>query len=164
MAGNSLPVATEGSKQLAFRRAAAQKKLNWMQYFLDHQVDINGQDIEGDTLLHYRAAYQDLEVVQFLIGKGAEVNIQNRQGKTPLYIAATSPYSSAAMVDLLLKHGANPTLVNKQGRTPLQGAKNCFHEPIVQLLTRGPTVVKFSEAEKIPTLPQAQRDVPVLTL
>jgi len=41
------------------------------------------------------------EIVELLISKGADLNIKDRDGRTPLYWARNKD-----LVDLLMKHGA----------------------------------------------------------
>jgi ankyrin repeat protein len=66
----------------------------------------------------YEAVIQDnLQEVRNLIDNGANVNMRNGRGKTPLYVASMSGYLQ--VVELLLQSGAN---VNKAkpitGETP----------------------------------------------
>ena len=60
---------------------------------------------DGTTPLHL-AAYSGIEeAVQMLIRKGAMVDAQKRDGRTPLFEAATACYYGTARE--LLRHGAN---------------------------------------------------------
>jgi hypothetical protein len=49
------------------------------------QIDINRKDKYGNTLLHRAIPDGALLVVKLLIGHGADVNIKNNEGYTPLY-------------------------------------------------------------------------------
>lgn len=49
-------------------------------------VDIDHMYCEG-TALHYAAKRDNLEAVKLLIGKGANINAQNKAGRTPLHVA-----------------------------------------------------------------------------
>ena len=77
---------------------------------------INAVNAGGDTALHGAARYDDgVLAVQFLLEKGAEVNVTNDRGQTPLYLAdhyihpgtAPVPRESEAAA-LLRKWGAEP--------------------------------------------------------
>ena len=52
-----------------------------------------------------------------LIAMGADVNVRNEAGETPLMCAAAKGY--ADMVQILIQHGANPRLENNRGETAL---------------------------------------------
>ena len=45
-------------------------------------VDVNAADHEGNTALHNAAARGDVEMIQYLVSKGANVQAVNREGKT----------------------------------------------------------------------------------
>jgi ankyrin repeat protein len=45
-------------------------------------VDVNARDHEGNTALHHAAARGDVEMIQYLVSKGADVKAVNREGKT----------------------------------------------------------------------------------
>ncbi len=45
-------------------------------------ADVNAADHEGNTALHNAAARGDVEMIQYLVSKGADVKVVNREGKT----------------------------------------------------------------------------------
>ncbi|MGD2169888.1 MAG: ankyrin repeat domain-containing protein, partial [Chlamydiota bacterium] len=50
-------------------------------------ADINKPDIDGMTSLHIAIRVRDLTVAAYLISKGANVNIKNKEGQSPLEMA-----------------------------------------------------------------------------
>ena len=70
-------------------------------------TDVNAKDKDGWTPLHPASYEGHQEIVELLIGKGADVNAKVEfgplQGKTPLDSANNS--GRTAIVDLLRKHG-----------------------------------------------------------
>ena len=50
------------------------------------KADINAVDKSGNTALHY-ACYRNPQAAKYLIEGGAEVNLKNGEGKTPLHQA-----------------------------------------------------------------------------
>ena len=63
----------------------------WMraaQYFLEELgVDVNVRDADGFTALHHAAARGDNKTIQYLIGRGANVMVVNRNGQTTVDMA-----------------------------------------------------------------------------
>lgn len=87
-------------------------------YLLGKGADINGQDKDGNTLLHLAAKNRNSDKeLKFLIEKGANVNAANAAGETPLEIAIIN--QNAAHARLLLTKTANP---NPSGRDLLHKA------------------------------------------
>jgi ankyrin repeat protein len=72
-------------------------------------ADVNARDHEGNTPLHNAAARGDVEMILYLVSKGADVKAVNREGQTTADMAngpvqRTQPYPEA--VELLVKLGA----------------------------------------------------------
>lgn len=86
----------------------------------------------GETLLHYAAAGCRIEVMEYLISQGLDVNATNSNGWTPLMCALT-PISRNAVWQTevktlgeairatyyLISHGANPNIMTNEDWTPL---------------------------------------------
>ncbi|KAI8246652.1 hypothetical protein K4K57_006659 [Colletotrichum sp. SAR 10_99] len=74
-------------------------------------------------VLHQACGNWDKEMVELLLGHGADVHARDILGNTPLhYVAMFMPYREPPreVVRVLLRHGADINAVNKLGRTPLQ--------------------------------------------
>ena len=72
-------------------------------------ADVNAKDHEGNTALHNAAARGDVEMILYLVSKGADVKAINREGQSTADMAngpvqRTQPYPEA--VELLVKLGA----------------------------------------------------------
>eukprot|EP00210_Caulerpa_lentillifera_P005619 g5372.t1 len=89
----------------------AQKKI------IDVNLNINSQDGDGWTKLHFASKTNSIEAVKDLISHGANVNLQNNYGESSLYIASKT--SSIDVAKELIAHGANIDLQNKYGGSPL---------------------------------------------
>lgn len=74
-----------------------------------------------------------------LIAMGADVNVRNEAGETPLMCAAAKGY--ADMVQILIQNGANPRLENNRGETALTIA-------LMKGYTRIAESLEISEASK----------------
>lgn len=85
-------------------------------------ANVNIQDSNGDTALHYAVGDGREEIVGFLLSKGAEVNARNRlEGDTPLMVALD--VCRPSLVRLLLQNGAEMTAPNNAGTTPMARAQ-----------------------------------------
>jgi len=75
-----------------------------------------------------------LEAAQFLLSKGANPNIQNRLGETPLHQAADNDQYKIA--ELLLKYKSDPNIQQNDGDTALHHSAYKGHLKILKLLLR----------------------------
>ena len=54
-----------------------------MKYLVEElHADVNARDHEGNTPLHNAASRGDVEMIKYLVSKGADVKAVNREGKT----------------------------------------------------------------------------------
>ncbi|KAI0438486.1 hypothetical protein F4803DRAFT_565241 [Xylaria telfairii] len=70
--------------------------------------------------------------IHLLIDRGADISATNKDGKSPLYTAATC--GQVEMVKLLIHHGANISATNKDGKSPLYAAATCGQVEMAKLL------------------------------
>lgn len=71
---------------------------------------INQRNEEDETLLHKAATHDDAKLVHLLLQRGADPNVRDMNGWTPLTVAAKS--GSLCVVDELLQAGADPRTMN----------------------------------------------------
>ena len=84
---------------------------------IEHHADVNAQQGDGTTALHWAAYRDDLAMADALIRAGARPDTPNDLGSTPLHLACNN--RSAAMVDRLLAAKANPNARLLDGETVL---------------------------------------------
>ncbi|VDO05956.1 unnamed protein product [Rodentolepis nana] len=96
--------------------------------------NINCRDTAGrnSTPLHLAAGYNNLEVVEFLLAAGADVNAQDKGGLIPLHNA--SSYGHVDVAAILIRHGTSVNAVDKWGYTPLHEAAQKGRTQLCSLL------------------------------
>lgn len=92
---------------------------------------VNSVVDRGRTPLHYSVMGNDNEVVtkkiELFLSCGADINVADEEGNTPLYCAVDWNWENNA-VDMLIAAGASINKANKEENTPLHAA--CFRENI----------------------------------
>jgi uncharacterized protein len=82
-------------------RFAPSGMLAAVKYLIEElHVDVNAFDHEGNTALHHAAARGDVEMIQYLVSKGADVQAVTREGRTTADMAngpvqRTQPFPEA---------------------------------------------------------------------
>jgi ankyrin repeat protein len=97
-------------------------------------------DLGGETALHLAAPYGPPELVKALLDAGADINVKNIQGMTPLMWAVASEYQNPEIIRMLLARGADPKIKSRDGQTALDLAKRLGASAGIELL--GGTVEK----------------------
>lgn len=94
---------------------------------------VNSRDItSGDTGLHVVVARSDVVWVRFLLQRGADANVRNRRGVTPLQLATSLGFTEG--VEALIKGGASVDIADQTGETPLISAVHLRNVALVRLL------------------------------
>ena len=93
---------------------------------------VNARDDRGEGALHLLAKGRDSQWLGFLLGRGANPNLQSNSGETPLLAAARIGWVEGA--DVLMRFGAKPDLANRLGETPLIVAVQARQAPVVRRL------------------------------
>ncbi|KAG8747303.1 hypothetical protein FRC10_001482 [Ceratobasidium sp. 414] len=78
-------------------------------------------DVIGYTPMHAAASYAHLNILEYLIEKGGDVNIADEEGDTPLYAA-----ESIAVAQFLVEHGAQVDIKNSEDVSPAEAVEEDF--------------------------------------
>ena len=131
-------------ERTALHAASAAGHLEVVKYLVNAGASLSSTDGAGDTPLHAaiagsaagsakRTVSHDgptlhqaveagkLEIVQYLVGRGANVDVKNSEGETPLHIAAKA--GAVEIAEYLVAQGANVELQDNAGNTPLDVAE-----------------------------------------
>lgn len=124
---------------------------------LKNYDEVDHRDHAGYSDLYFAAQSCELEILQELLKKGADPNIETYAGGVPLVAAldAVQAYSHSTvfnayerafdMIKSLLEAGADPDKKNKAGRTARQLSKYLAPGPIADYLKDFP---KHNDGEK----------------
>ena len=80
---------------------------------------MNEQNELGEAALHFLAHMDRKEITELLIASGANVNVKDNYGTTPLHIAA---FMDLEFAELLITKKAAVNIINDAGNTALDWA------------------------------------------
>ncbi|KAF9584964.1 hypothetical protein BGW38_004466 [Lunasporangiospora selenospora] len=86
--------------------------------FIAGGVSVNAQDEFGYSPLHAAISYGHKELAQYLLDNGANVNIQDNDNDTPLFVCET-----VELAEFLIGAGANPMHKNIEDVTAADNAE-----------------------------------------
>lgn len=96
-------------------------------------ADIYDFDEEGVTIFDMAVAYDNLEMVKYLISKDFDVNSTKRRSRfTPLMAAVC--YGRVEMVKFLIEQGADKNAVDAKGISVIDFARKTNKKSILKLL------------------------------
>jgi ankyrin repeat protein len=104
---------------------------------LDLGAPVDFADGNGITMLGRTVLNNEVGMARALIARGANVNVVDKLGMTPLLWAANVDFGDSAMIELLLKSGAKADARNKDGLTPLELARKHSHTTLIPALEKG---------------------------
>ena len=80
-------------------------------------VDINFQDYTGKTILYWMCLSNNADMAEYLLSKGADHTITEKQGFYPIHGATHNGFIE--VIKVLLKHGIDINTQSKDSTTPL---------------------------------------------
>lgn len=116
----SVPAAAQFSQGYKFLEAVKKREGTEVTDMLSvpGSTIVNTRDATtGQTALHLVTARRDLTWMQFLVAKGANVNLRDSKGVTPLVLACNLGFVEGA--EFLVGKGARVDESNSSGETPL---------------------------------------------
>ncbi|MBA8667897.1 ankyrin repeat domain-containing protein [Holosporaceae bacterium 'Namur'] len=130
-------------------------------------INVNIRDYHGNTPLHTAADSGYTEIVKLLLAKGADVNLTNREGKTPLYESISTPHD-IELIPLFVKHGANVNARRKEDgctviHTAAWAGKVSTYKLLLELGAnpnlKSYRVVGYEDGEEVITEPYTAKEI-----
>ena len=128
------------------KRIKQKKELEiYLEYLLKHGVSINAQSKTGQTILHefcVNTNQADYEAIRFFVEKGADVNIKDKDGITPLSLLIKEGKDEDEYVlpiaEYLISHNADLNIYDKNNQGPLSFLYHRFdrYKKNIDTLTR----------------------------
>ncbi|KMZ58875.1 putative Ankyrin repeat-containing protein [Zostera marina] len=91
-----------------------------MMSFVEGGVSLDCKDREGRTALHMAAANGHHAMVDYILDKGADINVCNSENNTPLHWACLNGH--VEVIKSMITRGADVSKLNRHDRTPIDEA------------------------------------------
>ncbi|KAI8336642.1 ankyrin repeat-containing domain protein [Chlamydoabsidia padenii] len=109
--------------------AAGDGQLDRVKELVESGAEVNAKDNFGYTPIHAAVSYNQKEVLDYLLNNGGDINVEDFEKDTPLYVCET-----VDMAKFILDRGANPSHKNQDGISPAQTANEEGWKDVAQLL------------------------------
>lgn len=116
--------------------------------FSNYNVDINYTSSEyEESVLHKACILGDINMIEWLISVGANIECRSKNGRTSLMLA--SLYGHVPVIELLISLGADVNAISKSGCTPLSLAASNSHVDAVEVLIKlGANINQLNEKQQ----------------
>lgn len=129
LAKNSTDVNQKDDRGMtALHHAVEQRDQSIVKELLSHsgegkKLDIDAMNNYNRTALYDAFMYSNHAIIELLIKHGANINIQNKDGKTILMMLLSSTKPNMEMIKLAISMGSKIDVKDKKGETALNYAK-----------------------------------------
>jgi len=133
-----------------FHNASSSGDLKMLAASLEELGDPDVVSLSGATALHEAVIAGQIESAEFLLSHGADLNIKDSRGQTPLHYAVRNASAvrsknhvalthdpqplGVAMIKLLRNHNGDVTVKDEDGRTPADWARVLGYEDLLGYL------------------------------
>ena len=109
---------------------------NFMAAFdlVNRSININWQDENESTVLHFIPAHPNYKLAQLLLEKGARVDCKDKWGNNPLWNAVFHTKEDYELVKLFMRYHSDPNSKNRVGRSPVFMAEQKADLELIRIL------------------------------
>jgi ankyrin repeat protein len=122
-----------GDGSTPLRRPSYGGHVDFVQYLVEHGVDVSAKVESGFTPLHLASSRGYMDVVRFLIEHGADVSAKAENGLTPLHLASEGHLDVA---QFLVEHNANVSAKDEWMWTSLHRASSRGQAELARFLIK----------------------------
>ncbi len=98
--------------------ATSKGNLAILNKLIEKGADLNFQDKNGYSALHFVAQNKEKEIAEVLLEKGANPNLRDLYGNPPIWTAIMNAKGDFSIVKLLLENKADVEMKNNYGKSP----------------------------------------------
>lgn len=127
----------DGEGRTPLIHAAFKGKKRIVSWLLINGANIDHQDRNGWSALHFAVQERNVEMVKHLLERRASVHLRDLYGNTALWRATFDATGTYDLVRLLLSHKADPNQKNEAKRSPLDLAVQIGDDCLATILRNG---------------------------
>ncbi len=131
--GADIEETTESGESVLATALRYRCEMDLLMLLVDNGADLYDFDDEGVSIFDMAITYNNIEMVEYIIAQGVDVNHTNRRSRfTPLMAAAS--YGRADIAILLLKSGADKGIIDSKGFTATDFARKMNKKSVLEIL------------------------------
>lgn len=124
--------------------AVRKNSINLVNLLLEYGADVNFANVYNQNALFDAVIENNTEMIDFLVSSGANLEHQNKEGVTPLMLAATNKTRQESLLKLL-KLGANVKAKDYSGKTAFMHAINNNNGAMMDILLKAKSEINVSD-------------------
>ncbi|CAH1957382.1 unnamed protein product [Acanthoscelides obtectus] len=125
---------TQEEIKLVFTAAESGNLEQFQRLYYQDTTRLSIKDSRGRTPAHQAAARNRINILQFILEQGGDINNQDNAGNTPLHVAVE--HESLDAVDFLLQRGAVTNILNEKKQAPIHLATELNKVSVLEVLSK----------------------------
>ena len=131
--GGDVNEANETGESVLAYAVRSRCDMDLLMLLVENGADLYDFDDEGVSIFDMSITYNNIEMVEYIIEQGIDVNFTQRRSRfTPLMAAAS--YGRADIAKLLIKQGADQNVVDEKGFSAIDFARKMNKKSVLEIL------------------------------